>query len=247
VVGKAFGLIGAAGVAAMLVTPAGAQTDRLSLVNGGQVAPFATPDGSGFEDRLAREIYRRLGIEIEISWAPSARALMLMNEGREDGSLARNPGMSERFPNLVQYSEHALTREYVVFAKRGDIEPDGWHSLRPYDVGIVNGWKILERNITGTRSMTKADDGEHLFRLLADDRVDLVVFNRWGGLHLVKDLGLTDVEIIGPPLAKRDVYFYLHKKHADLAVKASETLREMKRDGTYRQIFEETLAPLQAP
>ena len=95
--------------------------------------------------------------------------------------------------------------------------------------------------------MTKANDGEHLFRMLQHDRVDLVVFNRWGGLQLIKDLGLTDVEMIGPPLARRDVYFYLHKKHAELAVKASETLREMKRDGTYRRIFEETLAPLQAP
>lgn len=242
--GRAFGFIAAVGVAVMSVAPAGAQPQRLSLVNGGQVAPFATPDGSGFEDRLAREIYRRLGIAVEISSAPSARALVLLNEGQEDGSLARNPGMSERFPNLVQYSEHALTREYVVFAKRGDIEPDGWHSLRPYNVGIVNGWKILERNITDTRSMTKASDGEHLFRLLQEDRVDLVVFNRWGGLQLVKDLGLTDVALIEPPLARRDVYFYLHKKHAELAVKASETLREMKRDGTYRQIFEETLAPL---
>lgn len=242
--GRAFGFIAAVGVAVMSVAPAEAQPQRLSLVNGGQVAPFATPDGSGFEDRLAREIYRRLGIAVEISSAPSARALVLLNEGHEDGSLARNPGMSERFPNLVQYSEHALTREYVVFAKRGDIEPDGWHSLRPYNVGIVNGWKILERNITDTRSMTKASDGEHLFRLLQEDRVDLVVFNRWGGLQLVKDLGLTDVALIGPPLARRDVYFYLHKKHAELAVKASETLREMKRDGTYRQIFEETLAPL---
>jgi len=245
--GKIFGIIGAAVVAVILIAPAGAQPDRLSLINGGQVAPFATPDGSGFEDRLAREIYRRLGIEVEISSAPSARALVLMNEGLEDGSLARNPGMSERFPNLVQFSEHALTREYVVFAKRRDIEPDGWNSLRPYDVGIVNGWRILEHNITDTRSMTKASDGEHLFRLLQEDRVDLVVFNRWGGLQLVKDLGLTDVELIGPPLARREVYFYLHKKHADLVAKASETLREMKRDGTYRQIFEETLAPLQAP
>lgn len=169
---------------------------------------------------------------------------MLLNEGHEDGSLARNPGMSERFPNLLQFSEHALTREYVVFAKRRDIEPDGWQSLQPYDVAIVNGWKILERNITGTRSMTKAADGEHLFRLLQNDRVDLVVFNRWGGLQLVKDLGLTDVALVEPPLARRDVYFYLHKKHAALAVEASEMLREMKRDGTYRQIFEETLAPL---
>lgn len=241
---KVFGIIYGAIVAVLLVAPAWAQPQRLSLINGGQVAPFARPDGSGFEDRVAREIYRRLGIEVEITSAPSARALVLLNEGHEDGSLARNPGMSERFPNLLQFSEHALTREYVVFAKRRDIEPDGWQSLQPYDVAIVNGWKILERNITGTRSMTKAADGEHLFRLLQNDRVDLVVFNRWGGLQLVKDLGLTDVALVEPPLARRDVYFYLHKKHAALAVEASEMLREMKRDGTYRQIFEETLAPL---
>ena len=47
-----------------------------------------------------------------------------------------------------------------------------------------------------------------------------------------------------PPLARREVFFYLHKRHAALAERASEVLREMKRDGSYQRLVEEVLGPL---
>ena len=72
-----------------------------------------------------------------------------------------------------------MTYDFVVFA-RGGIEfiPGDWSSLEPYDVAIINGWKILEKNVLATRSLTKVRDPQQLFDLLSQGRVDVVVYER---------------------------------------------------------------------
>ena len=47
-----------------------------------------------------------------------------------------------------------------VFSRKLDFTVAGPDSLKPYDVGIITGWKILERNIVGTHSLTKLEDGK---------------------------------------------------------------------------------------
>lgn len=219
-----------------------AYTETLTI-NASQVPPYHTPDSMGFEDQLVKEIYRRLGYSITIRDAPAARSLILVNDGIDDGSLARNPNMQAKFPNMVQFSEHALERRYVAFTKLPDLEISGWDSLENYSVGIVNGWKILEKNIKKYKKMTKVRNSELLFKLLENHRADVVVFNKWGGLRLIKELGLQDVRLVEPPFASKKVYFYLNKRHANLAVKASDELRKMKEDGTYDWVAQEVLEP----
>ncbi|GAB4356213.1 MAG: transporter substrate-binding domain-containing protein [Kiloniellaceae bacterium] len=213
-------------------------------ISASNAPPYSTPDKTGFEDRLFTEIFRRLGIEVRIYDVPSERGLSLLNEGRDDGTLARNAGMAQRYPNLVQFSEKALDREYLAYTKRADIEVTDWNSLAGFDVGIVNGWKILEENITTAGSLIKVRDGAQLFRILDEGRIDLAVFNRWGGLYLLRELGLKGVRALEPPLARRKVFFYMNKRHAALAEQASEVLRQMKLDGSYQRLIDETLGPL---
>ncbi len=224
--------------------PNAAAERRVLTISASNAPPYVTPQRTGLEDRLFTEVFRRLDIEVRIYDVPAQRGLVLLNDGQDDGTLARNPGMSKRYPNLVQFSEKALDREYLVYTTLPDIEVAGWDSLAGYSVGIVNGWKILERNITAARALTKVRDGAQLFRLLNEGRVDLVVFNRWGGLYLLRELAIKGVRTIEPPLARREVFFYLHKRHQELAQRASEVLREMKQDGSYQRLVEEALGPL---
>ena len=144
----------------------------------------------------------------------------------------------ERFSHLVQNSEHELTREYVAFAARRDIKTDGWNRLRSCGAGAVKGSKVRDRNIAGTRSTTSADDGARWFRLRQSDRGGRAVFSRGDGQQRARDFGLTDVLVIGRPLAQRYVDGPFHNEPTDLPATASDTPQELKRDGTCRQIFE---------
>lgn len=219
-------------------------TKKTLWISASNAPPYTTPTKDGFEDRLIREVFRRLDIDVRIYDVPSERGLTQLNEGHDDGTLARNPGMSARYPNMVQFSEKALDREYLAYTKRTDLKVNGWNSLAGYKIGIVKGWKILEQNITSAGELISLRDGAQLFRVLDENRIDLAVFNRWGGLYLLRELGIKDVRALEPPLARREVFFYLHQRHADLAVRASEILREIKQDGTYQGLVDEILTPL---
>jgi len=206
--------------------------------------PFTNAGNSGFEDRLLKEIFRRLNRNVVVNFVPAERAMLNLDQGLDDGCLSRITGLAKTYPNIRQIPEVSLERDFVVFSKRAEIAVDDWKSLKPYHVAFITGWKILERNITEAKSITNVKNGEQLFRLLENDRVDVVVYNRWGGLQIVKELGLDSVPILEPPLVTVPHYFYLNKKHEQLVPRASRALQEMKRDGSYQEILDATLKPL---
>ena len=82
-----------------------------------------------------------------------------------------------------------------------------------------------------------------MFDMLRKKRVDMILYERWQGLKRAKDTG-TIVVVHEPPLAAVDMYMYVHKEHAGLAPKLAAALKEMKTDGSYQKIFDETLTVL---
>ena len=224
--------------------PVSAQTPTSLTIASDDLPPYRTREVTGFEDILAMEMYRRLGIDIRIVHLPAERVLVNANAGIEDGTHSRVAGMADKYPNLIQFEERVLPIDFVAFSRRRDIEISGWDSLQPYNVGIITGWKILEWNIKGTKSLTKVKTVQQLFKMLDAGRVDIVVYSRWGGLHTVSALGIEGVQTLEPPLATKDSYWYLHKKHGNLVARASAVLRAMKQDGTYDRIFKQTLGRL---
>jgi len=218
-------------------------SNRLSIPRE-NIPPISTNDATGYEDLLARELYKRLGYDVEFHLLPSERIFVNVNKGIDDGFLSRIGGLSKTYPNLVQIEESVVTTDYVAFSRLANVQLAGWQSLKPYTVAIVTGWKILENNIKDVQSLTKVENIEQLFRLLDSGRVDLVVMARMPGLQIIKDHGLKGIRVAEPPLAQRKKYFYLHKKYQDLAVRASAVLREMKADGSHRRIIDSVLKQL---
>ncbi|WP_051284961.1 substrate-binding periplasmic protein [Nisaea denitrificans] len=206
--------------------------------------PFSNDENTGFEDRLTKEMFRRIGRDVEVRFVPAERALINLNDGLDDGALGRVKGVLKNFPGIVEIPEEAFVRDFVVFTRNARFVPSDWTSLAPYNVGYVNGWKILERNVRDAKSVVLAADGPQLFELLDRGRVDLVIYNRWGGLQQVRDMGLRGIHLLEPPLARAPHYFVLNVRHRDLAEPAARALRDMKADGSYQKIFEETLAHL---
>lgn len=206
--------------------------------------PFSNAENSGFEDRLVKTLFGRLGYQVEVHFVPAERALRSLNEGIDDGALGRVGGILTKYESIRQIPEKAFDRDFMVFTRSVDFVPSGWESLAPYNVGIITGWKILENNIEDAKSLVKAKDGAQLFELLAAGRVDVVIYNRWGGLQHLKETHTRGVKLLEPPLVSAAHYFNLNKKYENLLEDAAKVLRDMKEDGAYQRIFDETLAPL---
>ncbi|MCF6210638.1 MAG: transporter substrate-binding domain-containing protein [Gammaproteobacteria bacterium] len=207
--------------------------------------PHSTPAQTGFIDRLVIEAFRRTGHEVEIVQLPAQRALVESNSGIMDGDLMRVQEIPDTFTHLQRVPEKLIDFEFMVFTGHTSLTPRGWDSLKPYEIGIVAGWKILERRLQDSRALTRVGDTQQLMRLLTNERVDLVVSERWQGLQAIRDLKLKDVRMLEPPVKTREMFLMLHKRHAALLPELAKALRSMKQDGSYQRLYDETLGHLQ--
>lgn len=204
--------------------------------------PLSNSQHTGMMDQLVKETLRRINLEVRLINLPAQRSLNLANSGEIDGDILRVANMNLKYPNLVPVPEKMMTFEFVVFTRKKRLLSFGWNSLKRYRIGLIKGWKILEV-MTAADSMTtrRVLNEQVLFELLAKDQVDVALYERYEGLSLAKEMGITDIHVIDQPLASRPMYLYLHKKHAAHAPKAAKALKEMKREGVYDAIVKETL------
>jgi len=193
---------------------------------------------------LANEMFSRAGRNVQIVKLPGERALLNANAGIDDGELFRVGGMEKKYPNLVKVPEAMMTFDFVAFTKPEKAFPVmDWTSLEPYIVGIINGWKIYETNVTGVAERKEVRDMELLFKLLKNDRADVVMADRWQGMYISKRLSIS-ADVVEPPFATRKMFMYLHKKHARLVSKLASALVAIKQDGAYSRMYASTLKKL---
>lgn len=223
---------------------ASAFAEDILVINTTGNPPLSTPQQDGFIDRVAAEAFRRVGLGLQTVKLPAERGLQNANDGIDDGDMVRIAGLEKAYPNLICVPEKVMDWEFNAFSHR-PIDLDGkWSNLSTRSVSFLIGWKILEKNVPQSADITKVKTPQQLFGLLEKRRTELVIYERWGGLQYLQDNGVTDVELLSPPFAVREMYIYLNKKHKKLVPKIAEALLAMKKDGSYERIYQQTLAPL---
>lgn len=226
-----------------IVSPAGfAAEPRVLVLNDVNDPPLTTPERTGFLDVIATEAFRRVGFELRLVKLPAERALLLANDGVQDGDLTRIAGLEEQYPNLVRVPEKLIDWDFAAFSKDATIPAD-FAAIRRHSVGLIKGWKIYERNMADAERVTTVDDPEQLFRLLDRDRIEVALYARRMGLALIQKQGLKNIRPLEPLLARRAMYVYLNKRHAELVPKLTAALRALKREGFYRRVYREKLLP----
>jgi len=204
---------------------------------------LSNPEQTGMLDRLVKEAFRRIGIQAEIVFNPTERSLMDVNAGLADAEMNRIEGMEQSFPNLVRVPEPNMTMHFVAFAKQ-PVPINGWESIRNLHIGIVRGWKILEKNTQGFSHVTLVPTETELFTMLQKDRIDVALYDKLTGYEQLHLRGFTNIRHLEPPLADKEMYLYLNRKHKDLAELVAKTLRAMKQDGAYESIVREATSHL---
>lgn len=231
-------------LALLVIGSATATAGEALVISTGVGPPFTTARRDGFLDLLLAEAFRRAGAGAEmLVHESSERALMNANNGIDDGNAPRIKGLEAQYPNLMRIPEKLFDNDFVALSLKHRFATPDWKSLAPYHLGYLIGWKIFENNLGTHAETTKVRDAEQLFSLLRQDRADVVLYERWQGLWRARELGLP-VAIMEPPLARQEMYCYVNRKHAALVPAVAAALADMKRDGTYRRIFDATLSPL---
>jgi polar amino acid transport system substrate-binding protein len=220
------------------VLTAPAHAEQTLVLNTPGAAPLIMPDQTGALDILYKELGKRLGIKIVLQSLPAERCLINANAGIDDGDTGRVAGLENQYTNLIRVPEYTMQFKISVFTRNSKFTVAGYKSLKPYDVGIINGWKVLEQNIVDARSLSKLENGEQLFTMLDKDRINVAVTENMLGTMLVSQMKLKNITLLQPNLVEGNWYLYLHKKHEALVPKFAAALKEMKEDGTHQRIFD---------
>lgn len=187
---------------------------------------------------VIREAYRRLGVDIEIRWLQSSESLDLSNTGVIDGEIQRIDGISRMFENLIQVHVPVNFIQGVVFGRTDSVVVRGWHSLKPYRVGIVKGIVFAEEGTADLPDVKRFDSYEELFTGIRDGLVDVGVMPRVNGILLQRQ-GIKNVVEIPGVLEHIFLYHYLNKKHADLVPRLTRTLKDMLEDFSTQSLREQ--------
>ena len=227
----------------LFVSPADfAAEPRVLVFNDVNEPPLTTPEHTGFLDVIATEAFRRIGVGLRLVKLPAERALLLANDGLQDGDLTRIAGLEEQYPNLVRVPEKLIDWDFAAFSKDASIPAD-FEAIRRHSTGLIKGWKIYERNMAGAVQVITVDDPEQLFRLLDHDRIDVALYARWMGLAFIQKHALKNIRLLEPPLMSRAMYVYLNKRHTKLVPRLAQALRALKREGFYQRVYRQKLMP----
>lgn len=205
--------------------------------------PYTAADGSGFLDAIAGEAFRKAGVRLKLVKQPAERALINANNGLVDGDLARIAGLEDHYPNLVRVPEKLIEVSFSAFSK-DPAQPARWESIRQRPVAHIRGWKIYDRGLVGAKQILTAEDPTQLFRLLQLDRVDMALYERWMGESLISRQRMQGLVVLDPPLARREMFIYLNKRHALLVPRIAEALRAIKAEGLYERLYREKVLAL---
>lgn len=202
--------------------------------------PLGTPQRDGFLNQVVEGMLKGAGYKPNYEYVFEARGLKNLNEGIDDGNLPRVAGLEKSFPNIRMVPGKVMDFDFQVFAKKSNIKVDGWDSFSDLDVAFVKGWKILEKNVKA-KSVTTVPTVQHLFKLLENDRVDAIIYERWQGVGVANALGFNAIKPVEPPLVTKEMFLYVNKKHENIVPVLSKTLEQMKNSGQYEKIEKSTL------
>lgn len=216
----------------------------LTLATAAHPPLASTPERPGFAEELVREALRRIEHRLQVVPLPAERALIHANAGIEDGDMYRTSGFEQEYPNLVRVPESLGTQDFVAFSLSNAIRVQQWNDLAPHSVAYVTGHKIVERRLQQFAGAQSVRDNAALFGLLANQRAEVVLTNRWGGYAAARSAGL-QVRVHEPPLLRVPMYVYLHRRHETLVPRLSAAIAEVHRDGTWQRLYDTLIRPLE--
>ncbi len=192
------------------------------------------PDGYNID--LIKAIAAETGMALDLKlerWADARRAL---EEGQIDvlTGVMYSPERGRRF----DFSVPSIVVSYAVFVH----EASPIHSPQEARGGLVivvkgvyaHDW-LLRNDFTD--HIVTVDDPAEALRMLADGRYDCAVLVRLHGLDLIRQLGITNVKTVGPPVLTQKMGFAVRAGNTDLLAQLNEGLSLLQRSGEFDDIY----------
>ena len=185
-------------------------------------------------------IYRRLDLAVEFVDMPAKRALAESSQGRVDGEVQRVLDVGREYPSLLAVQPPINYIEPAAFVKRVEFAVTGWSSLAPFSIGIVRGVGSSERGTRGMARVEAVTSIDQLMEILANDRIDVAVSDRFSGRLVIKRHHLeTRIRTLEPVLEHIPLYHFLNERWRELVPRVGGIVQAMAASGGLERVREE--------
>ena len=203
------------------------------------LAPMIFADAQGFPAgmiiEITQELSKKMNRPITIKTMNWSDAQQLVANGKADALMQINETAERAL--IYDFSEPLLETKFSIFTST-KTELAGLNSLKGLRVGVEA--QGLPKNILKSDPMIHLIDVTSIeggFEMLASGKIDAVVADQWVGGYVLATHNISNVHIVGDPIARSNSAFAVQKGKQELLAAINLALRKMKADGTYEQIL----------
>ena len=220
---------------------------QLSVVHAKEFV-FAThvkPPSSDLTTQLYTELFKRMGHTFKMKLLPGVRVLIAVNKGQYDGDGNRVNNLKtiakENLDNYRLVNEPIVTQALVMvtLASRNVPSPS-YDEANTGRVAYLRGSKRIRKNVFAENRVPVNSPNQALNMLLAKRAESAIFFKLMANDIFRKDIKhkYKSIVVHAKPVDLFLLYPYVHKSNEALIPEMENTLREMKKDGTYQKIVD---------
>lgn len=184
------------------------------------------------------ELFRRLGVPLEIVVAPLKRVTHMLRQGQIDGEMARGPSYALQNPDFVEVNASFFHTVFSLYALKPMPELQSVADLRKGDYRAVHRLGVLFceeslQNLMPADHVTRANHTEQSIAMVAAGRANFfcdttsAVWNEEYSQPFPGKKKTYKVLDLGPPVPLKP---FLHPKHRGFALQMAEVIKQMERE-----------------
>lgn len=178
------------------------------------------------------QIYRNIGIEIGITPFPGERAQLEANQGNKDGEIMRIWSYGDENDQSVRVPTPYYYLETVAFSlTKNKLSVESREDLKKYKLAIIRGVKHTNNITRGLTNVYVMNSTESMFKMLLNEKVDIVLTNSLDGEVVLKRLGLEHKVTGAKPLATLPLYHYINQKNRNLVPLINAEILRIRNNG----------------
>ncbi|MFT5521115.1 MAG: polar amino acid transport system substrate-binding protein [Enterobacterales bacterium] len=190
--------------------------------------------------KIANEISKVMGLDINLIVLPGKRATLMLNNGKIHAELARAATYQKYVPDTIRVDEPIVSVPYYIYTNLPDNNFNNWEDLFPYKTAIIRGLIFVNDNLPVSNTL-EVSSSTQAFNLLNKGRVDLFITNIYDANSALSQLNITEKNFrrIETVFKSNSLYTYFSPKYPKYAEKYKKALIEIKKQGIINKIMEQ--------
>jgi polar amino acid transport system substrate-binding protein len=219
------------------------QAGQIRLATSAAYSPFSFYNDKkelvGFDVDVAREVAKRIGVDLKIVDTPWEGIIDGLNARRYDGILG-SMSVTEARRAVVSFSIPYYYSRMRVMVKT-DSPFKGHAEIKDKTIGIAAGTTFeKEAGSIGAKKIRRYPSDDEALLGLHNGEVDAVITDEVVGMYTINRKKIR-IKILGGDLGEEQIAAAFRKEDKALLAEVDHALQAMQKDGTLRRLMEKTV------